>query len=167
MRGKARRIGFIASACMALVTLLGVAPTHAQTDHPAERLITELEMTDRILERAREVVEQSGNERAIHELKFAFTLQEQAKKAGTDKLTLEEIEAEIAAVRQQKSKRRMKALIEPVPMAGPAQATRVSSPWTRSPTMSTRSRKVRAVRPSIDTPPSSRGVARRSWAITL
>ncbi len=79
MRGKARRIGFIAGACMALVTLLGVAPTHAQTDHPAERLITELEMTDHILERAREVVEQSGNERAIHELKFAFTLQEQAK----------------------------------------------------------------------------------------
>jgi prevent-host-death family protein len=36
-------------------------------------------------------------------------IQEQAKKAGTDILTLEEIEAEIAAVRQAKSKRRTKA----------------------------------------------------------
>ena len=36
-------------------------------------------------------------------------LQQQAKKAGTDMLTLEEIEAEIAAVRQKKAKRRTKA----------------------------------------------------------
>jgi hypothetical protein len=36
-------------------------------------------------------------------------LQKQAKKAGTDTLTLEEIEAEIAAVRQEKVKQRKKA----------------------------------------------------------
>ena len=41
--------------------------------------------------------------------KSLAALQKQAKKAGTDTLTLEEIEAEIAAVRQEKSKQRRKA----------------------------------------------------------
>jgi prevent-host-death family protein len=41
--------------------------------------------------------------------KSLVALQKQAKKAGTDTLTLEEIEAEIAAVRQEKVKQRKKA----------------------------------------------------------
>ena len=45
----------------------------------------------------------------MHTPQSLGALQEEAKKAGTDKLTLEEIEAEIAAVRQEKSKRRTKA----------------------------------------------------------
>jgi len=76
MRAKAQRIGILAGAVMAFLACVGPVPLHAQE---RDRLISELELTDRILERARAVVEESGNARALHELRFAFTLQEQAK----------------------------------------------------------------------------------------
>ncbi len=44
-----------------------------------DRLHDEIEQTDRILERARAVVEEHGNTRARNQLRFAFQLQENAK----------------------------------------------------------------------------------------
>jgi HEPN domain-containing protein len=76
MRRKAQRIGRALCVLLALASVaLGPTTSHAQE---TDRLITELEITDRILERARAVVEESGNERAVHELRFAFHLQAQA-----------------------------------------------------------------------------------------
>jgi len=64
-----------AIACFFL--LLGLA-TPAAVAQDRDRLRNELETTQRILERAREVVEESGNPRAVEPLKIAFRLQERA-----------------------------------------------------------------------------------------
>jgi len=71
----ASRTGLALWVVTALVSVVAL-PAGAQD---RERLFSELEITDRVLERARAVVEESGNERAAGELRFAFSLQERAK----------------------------------------------------------------------------------------
>lgn len=66
----ARAIG-----CVCLLLALAAPGAQAQV---LDRLSNELETTQRILERAREVVEESGNPRAVEPLKIAFRLQERA-----------------------------------------------------------------------------------------
>jgi hypothetical protein len=67
--GLAAAFCFLASAHVAV----------AQDPADAERLHSEIERTDQILERASAVVEQHGNQRARNQLRFAFQLQETAK----------------------------------------------------------------------------------------
>lgn len=82
MRSNPRRNGPIFAALLVLVSLaISSTPLLAQE---TDRLLNELETTDRILERARAVVEESGNERAVHELRFAFHLQAQAWETSRD-----------------------------------------------------------------------------------
>jgi hypothetical protein len=63
----------------AIVVLAAAVPSFAQD---RERLRNELETTQRILERARDVVEESGSPRALDPLKIAFRLQEEATQLG-------------------------------------------------------------------------------------
>lgn len=65
-----------AVAVCSLLLLGGTAPAFAQD---RERLRNELETTQRILERARDVVQESGSPRALDPLKIAFRLQEEAR----------------------------------------------------------------------------------------
>lgn len=66
---------FVAS----FLLLGGAAPSFAQD---RERLRNELETTQRILERARDVVEESGSPRALDPLRIAYRLQEEAMQLG-------------------------------------------------------------------------------------
>jgi hypothetical protein len=64
---------FVSSFCLAVFV---AAP--AAVAQNRDRLRNELETTQRILERARDVVEESGSPRAIEPLRIAFQLQERA-----------------------------------------------------------------------------------------
>jgi hypothetical protein len=68
-----------AALVAALLAFSVAAPAFAQD---RERLRSELETTQRILERAREVVEESGSPRALDPLRIAFRLQEEAVQMG-------------------------------------------------------------------------------------
>ena len=69
------RFHFVWAAAVCLLTLLIADPAVAQD---RDRLRNELETTQRILERARDVVQASGSPRAAEPLMIAARLQEQA-----------------------------------------------------------------------------------------
>ena len=69
------RIPLLCVAAVCLLTLFAADPTFAQD---RDRLRNELETTQRILERARDVVQESGSPRAAEPLMIAARLQEQA-----------------------------------------------------------------------------------------
>lgn len=79
MRSPTTRNARIASLVVALLGWTLMAPPLGAQDSGPERIVTELERTDQILERARAIVEEVGNDRAAQELRFAFSLQEKAR----------------------------------------------------------------------------------------
>ncbi|MFQ5600199.1 MAG: hypothetical protein ACE5G2_06555 [Candidatus Krumholzibacteriia bacterium] len=81
---KAPRGGTTGHLALALLLAAALVAGSARTVHAQdpERLRHEIEFTDRILERAREVVHESGNPRAVEQLKIAFRTQGVAKDAA-------------------------------------------------------------------------------------
>jgi len=85
------RIAFRASLVIWATAALVDIAAHPACAQERDRLLGELEITDRVLERARAVVEESANERAAQELRFAFSLQERAKQLAMTDASLADV----------------------------------------------------------------------------